>query len=187
VSPFGAAEVEDCSLGCSRSRRRFRHRNSALDCQLWSTRRTNAFAKQDNGLLERCCAMQCRMQDAKCEESRGFRKGRKKGRAGPRPGSTECWRRYRYGHHSGLLRPGGILGCQPVWHRSAPALAGASQRQAKKDLVIAGSATCVCDRDPVRVQRCSVQAGTSADAIDSYQAAGVWGQWSGSSICMLRL
>ncbi|KAL6910359.1 hypothetical protein GGI43DRAFT_8708 [Trichoderma evansii] len=104
--------------------------------------------------------MQCRMQDAKCEESRGFRKGRKKGRAGPRTGSTECRYRYRYGHHSGLLRPGGILGCQPVWHRSAPALAGASQRQAKKGLVIAGSATCVYD--PVRVQGRPVQAGTSA-------------------------
>lgn len=110
---------------------------------------------------------ECRMQDAKCEESRGFRKGRKKGRAGPHPGSTECrYRyRYRYGHHSGLLRPGGILGCQPVWHRSAPALAGASQRQATTGLVIAGSATCVYDRDPVRVQKCPVQAGTSANAI----------------------
>lgn len=85
-------------------------------------------------------AEQSRMQDAKCEESRGFRKGRKKGRAGPRTGSsssTECRSRYRYGHHSGLLRPGGILGSQPVWHRSAPALAGASQRQAKK-----GPASC---------------------------------------------
>lgn len=107
--------------------------------------------------------MQCRMQDAKCEESRGFRKGRKKGRAVPRTGSTECRSRYRYGHHSGLQRPGGILGCQPVWHRSAPALAGAGQQQAKTGLVIAGSATCVYD--PVRVQRCSVQAGTSANAI----------------------
>lgn len=81
--------------------------SSALDCQLWSTRRTDAFAEQENGLLERCCAMQSRMQDAKCEESRGFRKGRKKGRAGPRPGSTECRYGYRYGHHSGLLRPAG--------------------------------------------------------------------------------
>lgn len=110
LSPFGAAEVEDYSLGCSWSRGRFKHHNSALDCQLWSTRRANAFAVQENGLLKRCCAMQCRMQDAKCEESRGFRKGRKKGRAVPRTGSTECRYRYRYGHHSGLLRPGGILG-----------------------------------------------------------------------------
>lgn len=59
--------------------------NSALDCQLWSTRRTDAFAEQENGLLERCCAMQCkmqcRMQDAKCEMRgiEGISKGEEKG------------------------------------------------------------------------------------------------------------
>lgn len=62
--------------------------NSALDCQLWSTRRTDAFAEQENGLLERCCAMQSRMQDAKCEmrnaRNRGdFERGGKRVAQGP--------------------------------------------------------------------------------------------------------
>lgn len=71
----------------------------------------------------------CEMRNAKCEESRGFRKGRKKGRAGPRPGSTECRYRYRHGHHSGLLRPAKAWGNFGVPAGLAPICAGACWSQ----------------------------------------------------------
>lgn len=71
----------------------FKRHSSALGCQLWSTRRRNAFAAQQKSAVQRA---DCGMRTAK--DSRGLRwsKGEEKGRAKP-PGMA-TGHRYRYGH-----------------------------------------------------------------------------------------